>query len=374
MNNVYITNFQNAKNYGAALQCLALQRKISDMGYNVEVINYKNNDVDKLYKLFPSVRDKYNFKTYVKNAINSIAFLRLNYMHNKAFNNFSKEYLNLTKSMTKKEIVESKMFDNSLLVTGSDQVWNPKLAGGVDDIYFLNFGNEVKKISYAASIGTSEIDEKYVDSIKKRLEGFQAISVREKTAQKLLENMTNKRIDNVLDPTLLFTTNEWEKMVENVKSEDMKYIFVYMMNDESRKVAKHIAEKTGYKIVYVGKRNLYGKGSKCGFTKGPLEFVNFVKNAEYIVTTSFHATCFSIMFKKKFWSVLPAGVSSRITDLLEILGLSDRKLNIYDEVLTKGYDKEIDYSNADIALNELREHSLDFLESNLNAGKLEVVK
>ena len=133
---------------------------------------------------------------------------------------------------------------------------------------------------------------------------------------------------------------------------------------EYYKVIEYLSEKTGLKIIHASKRN---KGIKNilrnAYTDGPIEFIKLIKNAEYVIATSFHATVFSIIFHKKFWIIPPKKTSSRITDLLKMLNIENRAIDSLENFKEKKYDEEINYSEVDEKLQAQREISLNFLDN-----------
>lgn len=359
-----IVTFQNAFNYGAMLQCYALQHTLERNGVDVKVLNYENKVINDFYKIFYYPKNEKFLKKYLKSSISALYFFRQLYGRNEKFKKFLENNINLTKGYTKKELKSVSLGNDITLIAGSDQIWNTDLTNGFDDIYYLNFSKSSKKISYAASIGKNEIDLKFLDNTKKCLDEFSYISVREETGKKEIEKKLNKKVDVVLDPTLLIERKEWEKSVTNNKIGD-KYIFVYMANDNVIKAAKYISEKENLKIVNVSKKNYFGKKEINKFKSDPFEFLTLLSNAEYVITTSFHATTFSMIFNKKIIVFPPKGLSSRITDLVEKLELQDIIYNNFEESEMKKYNNEINYEKSNKLLSELREESLERLLNNI---------
>lgn len=359
-----IVTFQNAFNYGAMLQCYALQHTLEENKLDVKVLNYKNNVISDFYKIFYYPKNENFFKKYLKSSISALYFFKQLYGRNEKFKTFLKDNINLTKSYKKEELKSISFGEDTTLIAGSDQIWNTDLTDGFDDIYYLNFSNNSKKISYAASIGKKELGSNFLDSTKKCLDKFSYISVREETGKIEIENKLNKKVDVVLDPTLLIEKKEWEKSISNNKIKD-KYIFVYMANDNVIKAAKYISEKENLKIVNISKKNYFGKNEINKFKSDPFEFLTLLFNAEYVITTSFHATSFSIIFNKKIMVFPPKGLSSRITDLAEKLELQDIIYNSFEESEMKKYSNEIDYEKPNKLLSELRKESIEKLLNNI---------
>ena len=283
---------------------------------------------------------------------------------NKKYKEFINKTLNLTPKMKENKIKKLK-FDNRILITGSDQVWNTNLTGGFDNIYFLNFGSNVKKISYAASIGTMDVNTSYKKEIKDALNSFDYISVREETGKKALQEIIRKNIDVVLDPTLLLSENDWKKYIPNIDSKNNEYILVYTANDTVVRIANYLAKKENLKIVNLDRVNKYGKLEVNKYGSTPFEFLELVKNAKYVITISFHATVFSIIFNKNFWVNPDLKVSSRIVDLLKKIKLEDRIVKDYNNFLEKNENKEINYEYVNKIITTERSNSLKKLKDNL---------
>ena len=192
------------------------------------------------------------------------------------------------------------------------------------------------------------------------------ISVREKTTkQELKKIIKDKDIFEVIDPTLLLRRAEWDSIISNINRNNFnnKYIFIYELtpNDEFKKIVNTIQSKTGLPIYCLSTNRKAYKNCKYKDLSTPFEFVNYIKNAEYIVTTSFHATVFSIIFNKKFWVVPHKTTGSRVTDLLKKLDISNRAVNSLEEFKKLDFDEDIDYENVNKILEKEREKSINWL-------------
>ena len=372
MKSVGIITFHNAHNCGAILQTYALQETLKNMQYNVNIINYNDKKITRNYKLIKYSR-KNPIKT-IKLLYESIKFYKINKQRYDAFNDFIAKNLKLTKLYKSVNSLKKDYPKFDYYITGSDQVWNVNLIGKkAIDAYTLNFGtNDIKKISYAASIGKASIDEKYKKQYKNNISKLDYISVREETAKKVLEKMIDKPIEVVLDPTLLLTRNEWDSKLAEYKKYNEKYILTYLVeeNEECKKIVKYIAEKTGMKVIHFKREKIYKEELDNGYTSNPLEFVNMIRQAEYVVTNSFHATVFSIIYNKKFFTIPHSKASSRMTDLLKKLNIEDRIFYNLDEFKKIDYETlEIDYENVVKIINNQRINSIEFLKKSLMNGK-----
>ena len=353
MKKIRILTFHYAHNYGAMLQAYALQRNLIKSNNEVKFIDYRKKNIENAYKIFKPLRK--NIVKWFKESYDTIKFYNMKKARYNAFKNFSDCKLYLTKKIENADIY----------LTGSDQVWNPDIVGELSDIYTLNFGDaKIKRISYAASIGNSRIEEKYKEEYKKKISKIDYISVREEDGKKALEEIIDKPIEVVLDPTLLLTQEEWDKEIQECTNEKEKYILAYVVeeNEEYRKIVNYLSEKTGLKIIHFEKRNKYKNILRSAYTDGPLEFVNLIKNAEYVIATSFHATVFSIIFHKKFFIVPHKKTGSRVTNLLEKLGIKNRTAYTLEDFEKIDYNFETDWNPVEEKLEQERKKSITWLD------------
>ena len=359
---VGILTFQCAHNYGAVLQCYATQEFLRSKGHDVEIINYRPEYLLRPYRLF----DKRNItrgglKRILKNILQELIIFPTRYTRWKAFQQFINKRLALSKPFAELSSVPD-TYD--AYIVGSDQVWNPNITCGFDEVYFCNFpfqkGNK-KYIAYAASMESKALFATDSQFYHEHLKNFDAISVREKNLQELLSPFTDITIQHVLDPTLMVPSNVWDKFITSSFRKG-KYVLVYqVMHDKNTlRIAKDIANQLRANVMVVGagvsfyNRHDYNDAS-------PKEFVNLVKNAECIITTSFHGTAFSIILNRPFYT-LTQGWNTRSSSLLMKLGLQERMI---DPTTTPQFSG-IDYMEVNNKLNVLRLESQDFLTRALN--------
>lgn len=356
-----LLTFHNAENYGAMLQAYALKNTLKNEGYGVQFINYQDKNILKDYKLI-------RFNSF-KSFFSSIFFIFRNVKRKISFKKFSDKYLDtkLKKYYTNEQI-EKDISKENILIAGSDQIWNVNLTCTLSDIYTLNFNNCKNKLIYGASVGNEELIDVYKDSFVEKLKDVEYISVRESNVKEKLENILNKSVECVLDPTLLLSKTDWNNLLEESKfvnpiKED--YILVYTLF-ESEKVtlaANKLSEITGLKVVHFRKYNAYKNELKSLYTYGPTEFVNAFKNAKYVITNSFHGTVFSIIYNKKFSAILPCERKKRIEELLYALDIQDRILDDNKDI-NKILD-EIDYDSVNNKLEGLKTKSINYLKKGI---------
>lgn len=354
-----ILTFHCAHNYGAVLQSYATQEFLRSKGYDAEIIDYRPDFLLRPYKLF-NIR-RFLCKSPIrlaKNILDELLTFKLRYKRHKGFEKFISKHLVLSKNCSNGAIPS----DYDIYIVGSDQIWNFNITKG-DETYFCKFPFKKgckKYIAYAASMEATKLNNNI--SYEKLLDSFDAISVREKNLQHLLSPLTNLKIEHVLDPTLMVPSNMWNSL-DNGKTYEEKYIVVYQVreNNDTIRIARHLAEQIGAKIkilvAWLGKQT-----SENNQSATPEDFVNTIRNAACVVTTSFHGTAFSVIFNRPFYTIkLNDGADSRSQSLLKALNLEDRLINIDD---TPSFE-EIEYKEINEKLDVLRRNSQDFILKNI---------
>lgn len=380
MRKIVLTTFFKAENYGAALQVYALQSVLQHKGYYVEILNYRDANIEDPYRLIKWRQS--SFRMFLRVCVSSILFYKRNWERHKKFIRFQESYLQIGKAeyWTVRSIKENSP-EAECYITGSDQVWNTEITKEVSDVYTLNFGLEqIQRISYAASIGNTQISAEEMELFREKLSRIDTLSVRETTAKTLLEKMgLEKSVSVTLDPVFLRSREEWEAdlidIEKNTEKITEKYILAYYVepDEEYQKVVNEFSRKTSLKVIHFERWRRCSNELFSAYTADPFEFVNLIRNAEYVITTSFHATAFSIIFHKEFWAFPHRHTGSRVEDLLSTMEISDRVIHSYDEFLLKRYDQQIDYKKVDIILGREKEKSLkwlgDALDNRRNMGE-----
>jgi hypothetical protein len=364
MKKVGILTEHRARNFGSCLQAYALQTAINQMGHEANIVDYRPQAIENSFGIF--IVDLYkqagkNPVRLLKFAINTVVFSPLRAMREWKFYKFRKAKFALSKVHFKTLTDDVKnQLDYDAYVCGSDQIWNPKITYGLDEMYFAHPLNG-KHMSYAASIGLSDITG-YENDFQRLMEGLEPIAVREESAQRLLQPLTEKKVQVVLDPTLLIKKEEWMSLFADRERPKQNYILVYSLkvDDEMVAYARKLGEEKGLPVVFFDLRKRYGKNSISKFTAEPTEFLYYLYHADYVVTNSFHGTVFSTIFEKQFVCVPMHGTSSRMTDLLKKLGLESR-------LIAEGFDIDatVDFVGAKAILEEEREASWNILKNAL---------
>ena len=362
MKNVGIMTWFTYNNYGTVLQVYALSEKIKDNELIPEIINYKPKiRKTKIYNMTPK---------YILNKLDEVSFERkycieLDKIKNK-FDKFRTEELNITEEYKTFTQLNEKSNGLDKVICGSDQIWSPLF---FDPHYFLDFVNDnSKKISYAPSFGVSNIQDEHLKiRVKKLIDEFEFnnISVREEQGKKIIEKMSNKDVMVTLDPTLLLTKDEWINAL-GIKSSKDQYILCYFLGKNKKyvKIAKEISKKLNLKLKVLPVNNLIDKFDKESIISncGPREFVEYISNASYILTDSYHGILFAINFNKQFTAFKrfkenKFSQNSRVFNILRNLDLSDRLYNDKDLNLSK-----IQYNKINEKLEIKRKASINFLQ------------
>jgi len=373
-----IITFHFAHNQGAVLQCYALQNALNKMGYDAGVIDYcpSYHTIRYSAKRNPFVMAYYSFKKQKNKGCiirfyqTARAFAKGVYLtamqtyklREKNFSNFINKNLNLSDSYKTIKSLRKNPPKYDAYISGSDQLWNPDLVDGTfDPAYFLDFGeSDVKKITYAVSL-----KENYTEKEKQKMQQFckaiDAISAREKN--NTLDEVLNGEYTVCIDPTLLLSMEDYADIISE-KAEDKPYVFVYGFEstDNMINAVKSISNELGIRVVNGSPERVKLSNAENLYDYGPDEFLSYIKNAQFVVTNSFHGTAFSIIYNKQFVTVAHTTRGRRMVDLLEKLGLSDRlwqnsKCN---------WKCEINYSDVNEKRAVLKEQSLNYLRKNLN--------
>lgn len=361
-----IMNFYKADNFGAVLQCYALQQTIELMGEKSEVVNYECKYITKHYKLLHT--------TSLTQLASDMVYLFDHFLKKKEFEKFRLKYLTVSKQEYNRNTIYNTNQIYDIFITGSDQVFNYKCSG-FDYSFFLDFVCENNdKCAYGASYGFSEIPIAYKKKYRELLQDFKYLSFRENVGVEITEELLARKTLNVIDPTLLAPKKVWDF---DCPIKYKRYILVYMLERSNTLLnfTKNLSKKTGLEVIYIGSLvRGHRNGLKAKFLghESPEEFVCLFKNAEYVVTNSFHGTAFSIIFHRQFFTeMLQHGgeTNNRFTSLLEQLGLVERIMN--SENAECIIDRKIDYEDVEMRLDDLRRASADYLKKICTATREE---
>lgn len=368
MKTASILSFQFANNYGAILQIYALSETLKKLNLEVEVIDYRPLTLSEPHN--PRMNVKHNLKTTgLSSTMKSLAVRTFKYKSSKKrtknFKQFKNQFLNMTeKSYSSNEELHELENQYDYFFVGSDQVWNPYYLESTNSSYFLNFaGDHSKKISYAASIAATSLNNSNKKLFEENLENIDCLSVREQSGKELIDALTSKEVKVTLDPTLLLKKDEWYKIADSKQSYD-KFILVYDLEKTTTiiNLANKLSEKTGYKIISFSRGKEYINHYFSFVEKNLNEFLGLFKEAEFVITSSFHGTVFSVICEKNFLTVPHTTRGSRMIDLLHSIGLNDRLIYSEDTELPQ---EIINYTEPNKKLDELRKDSIQFIKESL---------
>lgn len=353
---VGIITFQRAHNYGAILQCYALQEILKSKNCDVEVVDY-----------FPNSMRFYHYFQWKRFApwhpiclLKNIFLFYYRVKRYKAFNDFIERRLNLSAPNILQSI--SQRYD--VIVTGSDQLWNPKNSKGEYDEYYwgkYKAGHRPKIITYAVSMGKAC---NFVDwnIVKQLIANFDAISVREDYLKEAINKNCDRKVEVTLDPTLLQNREFWmdnSRVLQIVRP----YLFFYQAraNKAAYKYAKMCAKRMQLDFISLS-ADIMSENSSIAIAANPSDFLNLIRNASYVLTTSFHGTVFCYQFKKNFSTIkLADGDDGRSQSFLKIAGLEDRLISLNEEP----NQSKVNWKVADRKIELVRNFSLDWLFNNI---------
>lgn len=378
MKKVGIITFHRSYNCGSMLETYALHYYLKKIGIPSEVIDFSNTGQRRLYSVF---FENTTFKNIVKNILIFPHKGRIT-LNNTQYEKFKNQYFSLSQEFQYMDQLKETKYD--IVIAGSDQIWNVTISDS-DDTYFLPWMRRGRKIAYAPSLGAKNIiqwsdqPEQYGKWIKE----FDAISVRELNGAKWLKELTGRETEILPDPTLLLDAEEYEKLLDNTCTPKGDYIFFYspsFQRDVCRLVKK-LSCRYGMPILVWSTKTYYTRAAyRYGFLlpryESPAVYLSLIRNAALVITTSFHGTVFSTIFRKKFYVIKNEGMfgdDDRVWTLLDSVKMTER-------LITSDYNDKYDYLQAisykeyDDAICQLRKRADDFLRDNVKAYYDEDIK
>lgn len=367
--NIKIITRHSPSNYGSLLQSIATIKAVEYIGHQCEIIDYQRPDEQGLKGVLTQLKQKNDYNNPIKKLIYIIIRYPIEKFAQMKFDKMRNKYLKMTARCSNQK--DLKQLSADVFVTGSDQVWGPMMNGIYDDAYFLKFANkEKRKVAYAASFGKTKFEDAVISEYHDLLDKYDKIAVREYSAVALMKEWRLENcIGQVLDPTLLLDKNEWKKMLRKDKSshkwENKKYILIYQIHNDPKlsEYAKRLAKYTNINLVRVNPMlHQFFRGGRFVYCPDLDEFIALIDNASYIVTDSFHGTCFAINFNKQFIEILPNNATStRNQCLLELTGLSDRILHDFEDFSLA--NKMIDFRKVDDIIVRERRRSMEIMKT-----------
>ena len=369
MKSIGIITIHKINNYGSVFQAYALQKACEDMGYKVEIIDYNfpnSAHLNNSYAVHTDVQP--NEPRYIK-LLYAFDLIR----QHKGIRAFVKHYQHLSaKQYNSPDELNADAPKYDVYITGSDQLWNPRHCNG-DPAFMLQFALDgALKISYAASISASKLPEALHPLYKKLLSRYAHIAVRENSGVEVIKEITGKDATVVLDPTLLLNKDQWNEIAAPKRQFKKKYILCYFLNYTFNAfpyvdtLAQYMQQQTGFEIVRVARppHHLGTPHTHYKVGASPEEFLALVRDAEMVLTTSFHGTAFAVNYGKPVFTVVQNRIigDSRQVSLMHNLGLDEQILSIKDAMPEKSrftYDVKTEQSR----LEELRKFSFEYLRN-----------
>lgn len=355
-------------NLGASLQAYALQHYLESKGHDVQIIHYKPEYLSRHHKLSLVANPVFD-KPIIKQLylLAKLPGRLLALRSKKVFDAFTAKYLNLTQRYNSYEELKADAPQADCYIAGSDQIWNTLFPNGRDAAFYMDFGaTEVKRMSYAASFATPSIAPEYRDFVSEKLKGIDAISIRERISLPLLAELGRKDGVAVCDPVFLLDKEEWNETLqgeEGLIGVPEKYVLVYLTDKgpQIEQIAQQIKQQTGWKICSVGSIKA-GCADKTFTNAGPLDFVRLIRDAQFVISNSFHATAFSLIMGTKFCVVNRAdAINERMKSILEDYGLSNRLVSQYSDDLLQ----DLDLNALNARRKEIVDDSKEWLDNQL---------
>lgn len=377
------------ENFGSALQTYATQFLLEKLGYDAKIFEIKgihrSIHIKKVIyyvgRLFDPTELKYllaNLKSRTRKTISvsSDQYAKDMKIRKKVYDDFYSKWNNMLPiAYSWKELSEQASQMDAVIV-GSDQLWRPSnIVGGFFTLEFVP--EKIKKISFSTSFGVPELPKRLYARTRKFLYRFNYISVRENTGASIVKELSGKTATVVCDPTMMLTAEQWMHIQSEEPFADGQYILCYFMGDnpEHRSFAKRLRDKTGLKIIgllhgatYIADDENFA--DEKPYDVGPSEFINLIRNAEYICTDSFHGCVFSILNKKSFFAFRrwpdnsKFSANDRLYTLLKFTGLESRLLDGNEDVESNIFHT-IDYESVLRKVEERRNETLHFLKNAL---------
>ncbi len=362
---IAIATWWSYLNCGGLLQAYALQRILRMWGYDSEFVRL----------LSPRGSFSHRMARLLKDGVVFVSRPRL-YQARRQMSRFIENHLVISEPFhTYDELANAANKRYSAAICGSDQIWS-NVGGIVDPLFYLTFIEQNKRIAYGPSIGYSHVSSDVIDEFREYVRSIPHLSVREKRGAELIKEITGRYAYVVLDPSLLLTAEQWQEETASSVGGPHKdsYIFCYWLadNPEYSRLARSLADATGCSLVAMEPvaRNFRSLDGVWRIVSDPFDFVQLISGATYVLTDSFHATAFSINFRKQFGVFRrfhdddPVCQNSRIYNILEMTHLESQLLDS-DVALHRFGAEKIDYDHVSPLLRDEREHSMAYLRGAL---------
>lgn len=347
---ILIITIHNIHNFGSVFQAYALNKYLSECGYDTKIIDYS-----------PKYFRRKKLKTLIGQLINLKDYMRRKHKYSK----FIKNNMNLSdERYLSFQQLQKRPPKADLYIAGGDQLWNSYHDSGRDPAFKLLFSNGIK-ISYGTSMGRDNFTNEELLNLKNDLTSFKFVSVRELSSVNLLKSVGMDNVTQVADPVMLLNTSEYDNFISKPPID--KYMFIYLVQSSELldKTIDYISKRLGLKVVlYAG----LSKKCKCDYflkDLGPDEVLSYIKNADFVLSASFHATLFSILYHKQFATLLPdKNTNDRIEDLLSWTNLKQRIIRD-ENYLNNQIIEDIDYYNTYDKIEKMIDVSKKYINNSI---------
>jgi len=362
-----VLTIHNIKNYGSILQAYATAEVIRRLGHTVEIIDCWN----------PALESPRSVK--VLRMGNRLAFWMLGHLcqvkaADAKFQSFLAENVPLSLAVATRQALEQLVQKYDCVMAGSDQIWHPRCLNDKMSFLLDFVFPPMRKIAFSSSFGVTKLPAEHVEMYARELNTFDAIAVREASAQELVRALTGKEVPVVLDPTLLLSGDEWGRLA-SVEKEAGPYILIYgnMSNKGNlmEQVALRIQKRTGWRILRVHghAHHVFSRKINYLFDVGPKDVLRLFQGASLVLANSFHGTAFAVNFNRPFFSFYPKGddLGIRQKHLLTLLQLEAQavELPMQDIAECDSWVWDVDYTQANRCLNQRRADAVNWLKGAL---------
>lgn len=366
----------NSQNYGTVLQAFALSRVITNWGVECEYIQWRHCKPSTRERMFFLLKHPTYLYLHSQNKQHNKEDLHYSFLKEieyadilKKNKEFVEKYTPVNKKLYTYDELSSieKLYDK--VIVGSDQTWSPDHLYQFSPYYLPFIRDQKKKYSYACSMGRTTLPPSFVTFLRSRLKSFNLLSCREKENADLLSSVLGKRVNHVVDPTLLLDANSWKEYMREVKNMPEKYILCYILGEKKSisDYAEYLGKQRDLPVYYILTRPSHSHHKNVLNGVGVQEFLWLIRNSQYLVTDSFHGTIFAmnlgtemISFDKFEGDMYDNG---RIENILTYYGIQSHYMKSYEERIPD----PIDFTHVHIALEKTRAESMSFLNRIIEA-------
>lgn len=362
----------SSQNYGTVLQAFALSKELSKLGVDSEYISWRHCRTSMMHRLLFILKHPSYFFLYRKNKQNNKEDLRYSFLSESEYQETIRKNIEFVEKHTPvnprfytyDELASVEPLYDKIIV-GSDQTWSPDHLYQFSPYYLPFVKNTKKKCSYACSMGRTILPTKFVTYLQSRLKSFESLSCREKENADLLSKLLERKVNHVIDPTLLLRNEEWVEYMIPVQNMPPKYIVCYILGEKKciYDYAEYLGKQKDLPVYYILTRPAHAHHKNVLKGVGVQEFLWLIKNCQYLVTDSFHGSIFAMNFGRemisfdKFEGTMYD--NGRIENVLAHYGIDSHYMKGFEERIPDG----INYSEVYRLLENDRQESTHYLKN-----------